>query len=255
MMKAITSKQNSQLKDWHKLLTSKGRKKAQAYLVEGEHLVEEAVKSNQTIRTIIVSQQYVDTHDVLRWQSACQEMVLLANHCVDVLSQTQQSQGVFAVVEMVAVDKLPQVLRRVLIVDAVQDPGNLGTIIRTADAADYDAVILGDGTVDLYNDKVLRATQGSLWHLPVVSMPVDTAVRQLKQQGFTILATALHQAAQPYHNFTALERAAIIVGNEGQGVAQRWIEQADASVYIPMSNRVESLNVAIAAAILMFQLK
>ncbi|MBK0347068.1 RNA methyltransferase [Aerococcaceae bacterium zg-ZJ1578] len=253
-MKQITSKQNSQLKEWHKLLTSKGRKKAQAYLVEGEHLVEEAVKSNVPIRTIMMSEQYYQTHNIEQWQAVCQDIVLLAEHCVDVLSQTQQSQGVFAIVDMVSSSQLPETMRRVLIVDAVQDPGNLGTIIRTADAANYDAVILGEGTVDLYNDKVLRATQGSLWHLPVLSMSVGTAISMLKQQQFTILATALHQTAQPYTDFSQVERAAIIVGNEGQGVARQWIEQSDVSVFIPMSTRVESLNVAVAAGVLMFHL-
>lgn len=127
-------------------------------------------------------------------------------------------------------------------------------MIRTADAAGYDGVVLGKGTVDVYNDKVLRSTQGSLWHLEVVTLELETAIHALKQQGVPVYATALHQEALAYNELPASDKVALIVGNEGKGVSQTIIDSADKVVYIPMKGKAESLNVAIAAGILMFTL-
>src|SRR5699024_7511376 len=136
----------------------------------------------------------------------------------------------------------------------IQDPGNLGTIIRTADAAGFSNIILGRGTVDLYNDKVIRATQGSLFHIPIVQKDLTESIPRLKESGFSVLATTL-QRAKNYRDIEPSEKTAIILGNEGSGVDETLINMADELVKIPIYGKAESLNVGIAAGILMYYIR
>ena len=139
--------------------------------------------------------------------------------------------------------------------DAVQDPGNLGTIVRTADAAGFDAVVLGTGTVDLYNDKVLRSMQGSHFHIPVFQADLKDYLPTLKDKGVQVAVTALHRDSKDYTILQGATDVAIVVGNEGQGVSDDVIDLADVVVTIPMFGKAESLNVAIASALLMYKTK
>lgn len=251
-MEYIQSKQNAKLKHWRKLLTAKGRRQSGTYLIEGTHLVEEAIKFKQPIKAIMLSDSY---DDALLSQIAEYPTYCLRENLSDSLSTTPQPQGIYAELEFPRHDdQILATAKRLLLVDQVQDPGNLGTMIRTADAAGFDAVVLGEGTVDLYNDKVLRATQGSLWHLPIITASLFSLIPQLQEWGVKVCATALHQEAIDYRQLVKNQPIAIIVGNEGSGVDSQLIEQANTAVYIPMYGSAESLNVAVAAGILMFQL-
>lgn len=247
----ITSKQNAQLKQWKKLLTGKGRKQAKQYLIEGIHLLEEAIQSNAKLKYIIYSEKYLQVNQPLKNLKRVEE-ILLSDSCLSELSQTQNSQGIFAIVEMEDNLKVTSNLKRVLMIDAIQDPGNLGTIIRTADAAAYDLIILGEGTVDLYNDKVIRSTQGSIWHLPIVQGELSDWIEKLKKDQVRIFATALHQEAINYHELDYDGPMALLLGNEANGVSQKLIELSNQSIYIPMPGRAESMNVAVAGGIMMF---
>lgn len=250
-MEHIQSKQNARVKQLRKLHTAKGRREQQLYLVEGTHLVQEAIKYVQSMVEIWVTPRYWEQHSV--WLLQCGvSFVSMSEEVAQVLSQTEQPQGIVAVIRWQ--ERVADVFKgtRYLLLDNVQDPGNVGTMIRTADAAGFDGVVLGEGTVDLYNDKVLRATQGSLWHLPVMVLPLDDAMAQLRQHGVNVYATALHQEAMDYREVDTTQPLALIVGNEGSGVDARWIAQSDKAIYIPMYGQAESLNVAIAAGILMF---
>lgn len=251
----INSKQNKRIKQWRKLLTVKGRNQQSAYLIEGFHLIQEAVLHHQSIMDWVMTPDYynrlkAEASPILPSEA---KITFVTEEIAHFLSATEQPQGIFAVVSLPRNEAAWTATgHRYLLIDAVQDPGNLGTMIRTADAAGYDGVIIGEGTVDLYNDKVLRATQGSLWHLEVVRMNLKIAIQRLQNQGIPVLVTALHADAQSYREVKQTEQIALVVGNEGQGVAQEWIEMADRQVYIPMPGQAESLNVAIAAGILLF---
>src|SRR5699024_2355703 len=168
------------------------------------------------------------------------------------ISQTITPQGMAAVIEMK--DDIKPKGDRFLLVDAIQDPGNLGTIIRTADAAGFDGVMIGEGTVDLYNDKVIRATQGSLFHLPVVQTDLNKEIMALKEKNVVIWATAMEGAVN-YKEVPIPEKVAIIVGNEGAGVQSELLQKADEKVKIPIYGKAESLNVAIAAGVFMYYVK
>ncbi|KGP71370.1 TrmH family RNA methyltransferase [Pontibacillus yanchengensis] len=243
----ITSVQNGQVKQWRKLKRKRGREKEQAFLVEGFHLVDEALKSQWEVREIIFRED-VDIQN--EWQSYTWYQV--SHEVFDAVSETENPQGVAAVVQM---DELEwQGGSRVLVLDSIQDPGNLGTLIRTADAAGFDAVLLGKGTVDPFNDKVIRATQGSVFHIPLFFGELEEWIPELQGQGFHVWATSLQQATV-YDELEPVTPMALIVGNEGAGVNQSYINMADERVSIPIYGQAESLNVAIASGILMYYLR
>ncbi|MBA2173383.1 RNA methyltransferase [Halobacillus locisalis] len=242
----ITSIQNNKVKEWKKLHKRKYRNQEQAFLVEGFHLVEEVIKSDFLVKELIVREGVEIQSD------ADIPTTEVSGQVFDAIAETETPQGIAAVVEQRSFDYEPG--RWTLIVDAVQDPGNLGTMIRTADAAGFDHVILGKGTVDPYNDKVIRATQGSLFHIPIFQGDIQDYVGKLQEKGTHVWASTLSDAS-PYKNLNVPEKVALIVGNEGQGIDDSVAALADERVYIPIYGQAESLNVAIASAVLMYHLR
>ena len=243
----ITSNQNNKVKEWKKLHTKKGRMKAKSFMIEGFHLIEEAYRTNQEVKEMII-QEGVENPGWLQEE----HVHFVSAQVFKEISQTEAPQGIAAVIKMqetVSAQDGP-----VLLIDAVQDPGNLGTMIRTADAAGFSKVILGRGTVDLYNDKVIRSTQGSLFHISIKQGHLLEVIPQLRAEGYRIWGTTLKRARN-YAELDAQPKTALIVGNEGAGVSDDVIELADDLVKIPIYGKAESLNVAIAAAILMYHIR
>ena len=160
---------------------------------------------------------------------------------------------------MVEVAKSPQTLPddlsgKYLLLEDVQDPGNVGTMIRTADAAGYAGVFLSDKSADIYNQKTLRSMQGSHFHLPIYRGDIMAMVERCREQGVPVLATTLSAQSQDYKSLEIGETFALVMGNEGQGISQGMADRADSLVHINMPGQAESLNVAVAAGILMFSL-
>lgn len=243
----ITSAQNGKVKRWKKLHRKRDREKEGLFMVEGHHLVEEAVKSDWNIKEIIVRE---DVNLPNEWQSY--KWFSVNQEVFDAITETEQPQGVAAIVEMK--EQSFQKHERVLVLDAIQDPGNLGTIIRTADAAGFDSIVVGKGTVDPFNDKVLRATQGSIFHIPVLPMDLNEYMPQLQDEGYSLYVTSLRNA-KGYDEVTPKKPFALVVGNEGAGVQDSIVEMATEKVTIPIYGQAESLNVAIAAGILMYNFR
>ena len=252
-MDIISSTKNEKIKELAKLQTAKGRKKAGMYLLEGEHLVEEAIKEKAPIELIVVSSNRREDYQYLLEQTEINVLVV-SQEVFQKLSMTETTQGILAAVN-IENQAEPPCSGRIIVLDAVQDPGNLGTIVRTADAAGFDAVVLGAGTVDLYNDKVIRSMQGSHFHIPVFQADLREYLPVLKKQRVEVAVTALHRDSKDYSILQGKSDVAIVVGNEGQGVSSEVIELADAVVTIPMFGKAESLNVAIASALLMYKTK
>lgn len=244
MNNMLTSVKNEKVKNWRKLKKKKERDHKGQFIIEGFHLIEEADKGDWQIAEIIY-QEGVDIQE--EWHKY--PLYEVADHVMAAVSDTQTPQGIIAVVNKKMVK--PGESKRLLLIDQVQDPGNLGTMIRTADAAGFDTVILGKGTVDIFNQKVLRATQGSIFHLHVYESELESEIIQLQEAGVTVWSTGLDHAV-PYHELPIPERVAIIVGNEGAGVDPVLMNKASANVMIPIYGKAESLNVGIAAAILMY---
>ncbi|MFH0346947.1 TrmH family RNA methyltransferase [Bacillus vallismortis] len=247
-MKQIESAKNQKVKDWKKLHTKKERTKTNTFLIEGEHLVEEALKSEGTVKEILVK----DETKIPSALDVSIQCYVLSEDAFATVTETETPQQIAAVCHMP--DEKLGLPQRVLLIDAVQDPGNLGTMIRTADAAGLDAVVLGDGTADAFNGKTLRSAQGSHFHIPVIRRNLHTYVDELKAKGVKVYGTALQNGA-PYRDIPQSEPFALLVGNEGAGVDAALLEKTDLNLYVPLYGQAESLNVAIAAAILVYHLR
>lgn len=243
----ITSTKNDTIKQWIKLHKKKYRDQTGQFLLEGDHLVEEALASDWDIDQLIVREDRQGE----AWLTAYPTTVV-NDQVFKALADTASPQGVMAVVKMRAYEA--NQFKKILVLDNVQDPGNVGTMIRTADAFNYDGIILGEGTVDLFNDKVIRSTQGSFFHLPVVKANLTTLLPDLQARGVTMITSTLEEAL-PLEAVTVPECCAVIVGNEGSGVQSELQQLSDVRVKIPITGRAESLNVGVAAGILLYYFK
>ncbi|MBO9130587.1 RNA methyltransferase [Bacillus sp. 165] len=250
-MKKIDSIQNQRVKQWKKLQMKKERDKAGKFLVEGFHLVEEALKRKECIQEIIISEEVTFPAG---WNVDNVEIYVVPSYIMEAISATETPQGIAAVCEKSNYQNVPLQGGTFLLLDGVQDPGNLGTIIRTADAAGIGAVIIGEGCADVYNSKVLRSTQGAVFHLPIIKGSLLEWIQKLKHEGIAIFGTSL-QDAVPYQEVQPIESFALLVGNEGSGVRRELLEQCDKNLYIPIYGQAESLNVSVAAGILTYYLR
>ena len=247
-MKSIQSVQNEKVKEWKKLLQKKGRDATNQYIVEGLHLVEEACKYPVLIQSVIIRQDLT----LPEWIPSNVEIFQVSNEVAKAIADTETNQGIFAICKKEDHLVSNQAIS-FLLLDAIQDPGNLGTIIRTADAAGVDTIILGEGTVDLYNPKVIRSAQGSHFHVPVIKGNLFEWVGQLKASGVTVFGTAL-EGAEPFFQVEPRPPFALILGNEGNGVNPKLLEQTSQNLYVPIYGKSESLNVTIAGGILLYHL-
>ncbi|SFK93226.1 TrmH family RNA methyltransferase [Salinicoccus halodurans] len=237
----ITSKDNRRIKDLRKLHKKKYRGRLNRFLIEGEHLVEEAVIYNQTVHTVILSEDYVsDGLDVKN-----RDLMFVSRDVMKSLSLLETPPGIMAEVSYSPPESSGQ---RVLLLDCVQDPGNLGTLIRTADAFGFDKVVLSPDTVDVFSEKVLRSAQGSTFHIDIVVEEAAGAVRGFEG---TVLGTALHGALPLGDIDVPAGPLMLVLGNEGSGVSSEVLSTVDLKVKIEMSGQSESLNVGIAGGILM----
>ncbi len=250
-MKEIQSVKNTLIKECKKLHKRKYREQTGKYLLEGFHLVEEAVACGAE-----VSEIFIDARGEKEWGTwvAAQTapVYFVSDEVMKSLSDLPTPQGMIAVVHKKTADEL-NYKGRWLLLDNVQDPGNVGTMIRTADAAGFDGVLLGTGTADIYSTKVLRSMQGSQFHLPIVALDLTTAIQHFQANEVPVYGTELNVDAVVY---TAVEKTAdvaLILGNEGQGVSQELLQLTDKNLYIPIYGKAESLNVGVAAGILMYR--
>ena len=245
-MTIITSKANSVVKNAKKLHQKKYRKTS--YLIEGWHLFEEAVQVGAKIEKIFALVEYGDK--LVDYP----QTVLVTEEILLDLADSQTPQGIVAIVQKEE-ELLPDFTSgKYLFLEDVQDPGNVGTMIRTADAAGFSGVIVSSKSADIYSLKTLRSMQGSHFHLPIYRMSVEIFVDEAKKSHLPILATTLSQNSKDYRELARLEDFALVMGNEGQGISLFMTNQADQLVHISMKGQAESLNVAIAAGILMFYL-
>ncbi|MGG0720212.1 RNA methyltransferase [Robertmurraya massiliosenegalensis] len=247
-MKYIQSAQNPQVKQWKKLLTKKERDKTGTFLVEGFHLVEEAIKADAALEIIVSEGIELPPH--MDYGSI--SITTVTPEIFRELSDTETPQGILALCEGKNVEKLEG--KQFLLIDAVQDPGNLGTMIRTADAAGMDGVIVGHGSVDIYNAKVIRSAQGSHFHLPVVRGSLKEWMEKFSTENIPTYGTSLENG-HIYTEISPSKSFALLVGNEGSGVNQDLLQMTTKNLYIPLFGKSESLNVAVAAGILLYYLK
>ena len=252
----VTGLQNPVVKAAAELKQKKYRTQNGLYLAEGLRTAEEAV-AYKAVETLF----YVATDDErtmhLLEDAAAQniKLVCVSENVMKKIADTETPQGIIAVCKM-RQPKLENLLARgkmLLVLDRVGDPGNIGTMLRTADAAGIGGLVLLKGCADIYAPKTVRSSMGSLFHIPVLSgVSEQEFVSAAKKAGYDLLVTCLDGADNLYKADLS-GRIAFVMGNEAGGVSETLLEKADKRVYIPMAGRAESLNVAMAAGIVMFE--
>jgi RNA methyltransferase, TrmH family len=237
-----TSIENEKIKELKKLNHTKYRNMNNLFLVDGEHLVEEAFKKG-LLKELIVLENNDFKLDV--------DTIYVSENVLNHLSELETPQGVMGVCYKL---KPTEIKGNVLILDQIQDPGNLGTMIRSSLAFNIDTIILSPDTVDLYNSKVIRASQGMMFHLNIISADLLIMLDYLKKQDYKIYGTRFEKAKE-LKNVEKAKKFAIIVGNEGRGVKQEILELCDEYIYIKTNPLCESLNVGVAASIILYELE
>lgn len=240
----ITSLENERIKNYIKLKDKKYRKRTNTFIVEGLHSVLEAYKSGKLIELIIEKDEVLPL-DV--------PVIFVTNEIIHKISSLDTPINVMGLCKM---DENKKVVgTKVLLLDGIQDPGNLGTIIRSSVAFDVDTIVLGDNTVDLYNPKVIRATQGMMFHINIIHRNLEEVIKELKEKEIPIYGTKV-EYGEDVRCFKEKDKNAygLVMGNEGAGVSSEILDLCDKYIYIDMNERVESLNVSIATSIILYEL-
>lgn len=237
----ITSVNNSKIKEIKKLKNSKYSKEQKLFLIEGEHLVKEAFKLNLLKLTISLDDVSYNVPNLIVNKSVLES-----------LSSINSTPNIIGVCKYI--DENKPLGNRILILDNIQDPGNLGTIIRSSVAFNFTSVVLSLDTVSKYNNKVIRSTQGMLFNTNVISCDIKSLIKKLKDENYVIYATDVVGGID-VKDIKKPSKFAIVMGNEGSGVSSDIKDLADCNLYIKMNKDCESLNVAVASSILMYEMQ
>lgn len=258
MTTQITSRQNGTLKHFARLAREKKyRQSCGEMLCEGEKMLHEALRSGMQVKTVLAlagARDDLGRALLLRAEDTGASMFTAPDALFKLASDVETPQNIiFSCAFPTFESACLRAARRILVLDGLQDPGNMGTILRTADAFALDAVILAEGCADPYAPKVVRATMGAIFRQPIVRLPLEQAIATLRVQGIPVYAAALTEQAVPA-GAVRLQNSAVIIGNEGRGVSQMALKRADAHIILPMRGCAESLNAGVAAAILMWEM-
>jgi TrmH family RNA methyltransferase len=268
-LRPIASRQNALVKDLRKAFTQAAPADDGSVAIEGVKLVEEAIRSGLRLRAVFFAESARERANRLLPQlSHATETILLPDEIFHSAVATETPQGVAALVHPLAAtledifrpaassatsSATPLIANPLILGCAgLQDPGNLGTILRSAEAFGASGVLTTDGTVSAANPKVARASAGSVFRLPVVKLSIAQALAALEENSIRLAVTSSHKG-RPVHEIDLTLRAAIFIGSEGQGVPRALLDAADDAILIPHSPKVESLNAAIAASILLYE--
>ena len=259
-MERIESASNTKIKWAASLHQRKERKHRGEFVAEGVRLVETAAASDWPLRFCIATETALVNERVQRivveLESKGCPIYVVSPNIYKKASATESPQGILLVMESVQ-NTLAELSAKnnslVIVLDRIQDPGNVGTMIRTADAAGCSGVIATVGTADLFSDKVVRSSMGSLFHLPLVTeADAEEVIAFARERDISFLAAALDPSATPHFSADYRKASAVVFGNEGEGVSSLFLASAE-HIYIPMLGRAESLNVATSSAIVLYE--
>lgn len=258
-MEQITSVKNSRVKDWANLKQKKYRDRTGMYLAEGIRLVEEALYANVPMEALLISgdlQSGKFDNIITRGTGNGVPMFEVTDPIIEHITDTKTPQGVIAVLKKTEGDAAAFVKNKenplYLVLDAIQDPGNMGTMIRTADAVGATGILVGKTSVDVYNPKVVRATMGSLFHLPVFEVDLAAFLPRLKEQGVSVVGTATDGDETVFQAHLS-GAVALVIGSEAHGLSEDIAGLVDKAVTLPMPGQAESLNAAIAASVMLYE--
>lgn len=250
-MEFINSLDNSTIKKVKKLKQRKYREEEKKFLAEGRKFLD----FTYTPDLIILKENFEDFENITTKLERfdCRKIVVNDKIFKDLTSQ-ENSQGVILVYPYCETN-IGKINNNIIVLDKIQDPGNLGTIIRAADAAGFKDIILTKGSVDCYNEKCVRSSMGSIFNMNIVYMEELQLIQFLKEKKYKFLVTALENNSIEYTDITLSEKNAIIFGSEGNGVSDNFLKAADETVIIPIYGSAESLNVAMASGIILYKVR
>ena len=258
MLVRVESSDNNRIKLVRKLQNKKNRDAENKFVIEGINLVSEAIRRNIKTEYVMVSDEF-DGGELVQQliDDASTTVCQVPGAIFDKITDADNGVGILAVIDKKTIQpedisNLPHDAN-ILVMDRLQDPGNIGTMIRTAVATGYGAIVLVKGTADVYSPKVLRSTAGMVFDIPIINVDSATELRKMMTSMNRKFVVTAVEGGKPYYEEDLQHGIALIIGNEGNGVSDEMMALADVKVTIPMKGEIESLNAAISAAILMYE--
>ena len=255
-MQVISSKDNELVKHIKKLKDKKYRDENNEYIVEGVKLIEEAVNENAKIKKIIICEDTTRTYEIptnVMLEIAKYECIYVTDKIFSSITQVTNPQGIMAIIEKNTQNQEIDYSQDIIVVlDDVQDPGNLGTILRTVDSIGLNQIIVSKETADSYNPKVVRSTMGAIFRIKIIEVEdLKQTIKEIKKHHFKLMVTSLQTENSIYD--IDFNKKIIVIGNESNGVSKEIQEMADEKAIIPMLGKTESLNASVAAGIVMYE--
>lgn len=255
-MQVITSKDNEIIKGLKKLKEKKYRDEEGLYIIEGIKIIEEAIAEHAKINKIVICEECVEAEEIsqkLLYEIAKYNCIYVSKKVFSTLTDVVAPQGILAVIENPGRDSnIDYNQDLILALDGIQDPGNLGTILRTADSVNLNQIIITKNTADPYNPKVVRSTMGAIFRVKIIETDnLVQTLREIKKNKFKVVVTSLDTEDSIYN--IDYKKKVIVIGNEANGVSKEVQELADNKVKIPMLGRTESLNASVATGIVLYE--
>ena len=255
-MNVISSKDNETIKNIKKLKEKKYRDLENVYIVEGIKMVKEAILEKASIRKIIICDDCEKSDSIpkeLMYEIAKYECIYVTNKVFKYITEVQTPQGVMAIIEKNNKNKEINYEEDIIVaLDDIQDPGNLGTILRTVDSCGLKQILISKGTADPYNPKVVRSTMGAIYRVKIIECEdLEKTLKEVKKNKFKILVTSLENSKSIYD--VKYDKKVIVIGNEANGVEDKIIKLADEKIKIPMLGKTESLNASVATGIVLYE--
>ena len=255
-MQVISSKDNEFIKHVKKLKDKKYRDESNEYIIEGIKLIEEAVNEKAKIKKIIVCEDTTNTYEIpthIRLEIAKYDCIYVTNKIFNSITQVTNPQGIMAIIEKSVKENEIDFTQDIIVaLDDVQDPGNLGTILRTIDSIGLNQVIVSKETADAFNPKVVRSTMGAIFRVKVIEVEnLQETIKTIKRHHFKLMVTSL-QTENSIFDIDFYKKI-IVIGNEANGVSKEIQDMADEKAKIPMLGKTESLNASVAAGVVMYE--
>ena len=255
-MQVITSKDNEAIKNIRKLKEKKYRDIENRFMIEGIKLVDEAITENANIKQIVVCEECIEDGTIskeLLYKIAKFDCIYVTEKVFNLLTDVKTPQGILAILEKKSVnEKIDYSQDIILALDNIQDPGNLGTILRTIDSAGLNQVIVSKNSADSYNPKVVRSTMGAIFRVNIIEVDhLAETLKKIQENNFEVVVTALDTNNSIYD--IEYKNKVIVIGNEANGVSTEVQQLADKKVKIPMLGKTESLNASVAASIMIYE--
>ena len=255
-MQVITSKDNELVKHIKKLKDKKYRDESNEFIIEGTNLIEEAVKEKAKIKKVIICEDTTKTYEIptnIRLEIAKYECIYVSEKIFNLITQVTNPQGIMAIAEKTSKEEeIDYTQDLIIMLDDIQDPGNLGTILRTIDSIGLKQIIVSKETADAFNPKVVRSTMGAIFRIKIIeSENLIETIKNIKKHHFKLVVTSLQTDNTIYD--VNYNKKIIVIGNEGNGVSKEIQDMADEKIKIPMLGKTESLNASVATGIVLYE--